>query len=742
MKTNHQGEPSLELRVPHDGQETSFKESSNDLNPKMIWVTVRHCWHWALPVGAALAAVACFIVFNRFVPKYRATHLLERNSDYVVFQGAMEPKHSLRTEAQLMQSDVVLESLVADKKVQQALGFSTADQGKKQIQSNLGISSPGGGSLLAISYADDDPVTAALMCNKITDAYLDIRARFDDDRVRDLESWLAPSLEYWKGEVESHEERVRELSKQRLGFDPAEATARIENQADIFSQLRRQLADLTVEGEILAVESKRNAASIAAAEATALQPSDMPELTSMEIREFISKDAKVKELRDEIKTLDGVVKSIELRGLTALRQDYVAETNAKIDALRTELETAEEGARKRATSELSKGWVELANREKISRIAAAKIQAEEQRQRLDAKRKILEAEYAREKLRLEQKGSDSADLFFAQEDRSTAVGILTKLNERLAEIKTEQRRGSGVQSLAQAKPPTTPVEAVPVRNMMLAGAAAFCFPFLLGFLLEFRKSRITDSATLESASNTPIIGEVARLPSKANGRRKQRIFEESIDTLRANLMLSKATKGVRSITVASSMSGEGKSSVSSQLAISLAKSCGETVLLVDADLRSPDQHDIFGIDMGGGLAKVMSKESRLAEEVDTSMGDLVHVLPAGRMHMSPHRLLNADSLRELLNDALKTYSYVVVDTAPVLAAGETLGVASVTDATLICVMRDVSRTDTLLRSTRRLEAAGANLVGTVFSGVPSSQYAYRYGDYRYHQAASLVDGKA
>ena len=101
------------------------------------------------------------------------------------------------------------------------------------------------------------------------------------------------------------------------------------------------------------------------------------------------------------------------------------------------------------------------------------------------------------------------------------------------------------------------------------------------------------------------------------------------------------------------------------------------------------------------------------------------------MSQSPHRLLSADGMRALLDTALEKYKYVVVDTAPVLAAGETLAIASQTDATLVCVMRDVSRSDAVLRTSRRLEAAGANVVGTVFSGVPVRQYTYRYGDYRY-----------
>jgi putative N-acetylmannosamine-6-phosphate epimerase len=73
----------------------------------------------------------------------------------------------------------------------------------------------------------------------------------------------------------------------------------------------------------------------------------------------------------------------------------------------------------------------------------------------------------------------------------------------------------------------------------------------------------------------------------------------------------------------------------------------------------------------------------------------------------------------------------VIDTAPVLSAGETLAIASTVESTLLCVMKDVSRLDSIQQTTRRLEAAGASVIGTVFSGVTSRQYAYRYGDYQY-----------
>ena len=88
-------------------------------------------------------------------------------------------------------------------------------------------------------------------------------------------------------------------------------------------------------------------------------------------------------------------------------------------------------------------------------------------------------------------------------------------------------------------------------------------------------------------------------------------------------------------------------------------------------------------------------------------------------------------MKTLVDDALKDYAFVVFDTAPVLSAGESLAVASAVDITLLCVMRDLSRKDNVTRTTRRLEAVGATLAGTVFSGVSARKYAYRYGDYNY-----------
>ncbi len=705
-------------------------------DPRVLLSTLRHSWFWAAPLGIAIGCAAAFAVYTSFVPMFEASHTLEANQDYIVFDNVLPESSNMEaTERQIIMSDVVLDDVVSKADIQ-AAGFTDLVESVHDIRDTLRVSTAGTQTLLRISYTDPDPTVAALVCNEVADSFLAQRERLDTRRVSDIEGWLTPSIDLWKAEVQGHERRIVELSKASLGFDPSDAVESMEFDLSSLTGLRRQVQELQIKEAWLetSVRSRANGE-------TSLPPEKfevlIPDPTTAEINRYVEGTPDVVSQRSLRAENLAILKNLDTNGLKALRQDFYEKIEKKVADAESALEGAREKAREEATAKIKANLREVAERSQL--IASQQAVANSKKSLADKKRELaemksrralLEVEYDTERLRLERSGGNAVELIFAKEDRAIASGILGMMQQRLAAIKIERRKGSGLHTVDAAKPPTRPIEPIPVKNMILIGLLGLAAPFGLGLLLELRAKRVGDAETL-TAGNLAAFGEIAKLPTKVGQSKRQRVFEESIDTLRANLMLSKQTKDARTVTVASSMSGEGKSSVSSQLAISLAKACGETVLLVDADLRSPDQHDIFGLEMGAGLAGVMAGEANLADAIDDTLGDLVHVLTAGRMTQSPHRLLSADGMRSLLDNALETYKYVIIDTAPVLSAGETLAVAAQTDATLVCVMRDHSRADAVLRSSRRLEAAGANVVGTVFSGVPSRQYAYRYGDYRY-----------
>ncbi len=710
--------------------------TNHELDARLVLYTLRRCWYWALPLGCMLGILAAFAVHATFTPMYQADHLLESNGDYVVFRGVMPSSANLAaSERQLIYTDLVMDSVISDSKILGMLDVESTDEAKLLLRQQLRVTGAGTNSMFKISFLDPSAVASASVCNRIAESYLMQRERLESARIANLESWLAPSIDQWKNEVESHEARVRDLSKTSLGYDPSVRVEGLENDLTILGSLRRDLKNLIVEESIL--EAK---VDMAGATETVSEPDTAPitvdDPPPAQIKAYVDSNREVMKIRALLAEKEREVRALESAGLETVRQDTYLKLQDAVSSTATKLTSLENSTEAEARTELKKQAVNVARRNREQQFVA---QRDRDRQEyadykrklaeMKAQRAIVQNEYNLEKTRLETQGGVTADLLFAEEDREVAVGILAQLNERLAAIRTERRRGSGVQSLAVATAPLEPVEGMPLRKMLAAGGVGFLFPFALAFLMEFRSQRLGDASALASQPIAPILGEIARIPSKVGSTTRQRVFEESIDTLRANLMLSKDTSNVTTITVASSHSGEGKSSVASQLAISLAKACGETVLLIDADLRSPDQHDIFGLDMGEGLTRVLTGKVPLDDAVDKSLGNFVHVLPAGYMDMSPHRLLNQQALHKLLSESTETYRFVIVDTAPVLAAGETLAVAAETDATLVCVMRDLSRADAVVRTTRRLEAAGANVIGTVFSGVPTRQYSYRYGQY-------------
>jgi capsular exopolysaccharide synthesis family protein len=209
------------------------------------------------------------------------------------------------------------------------------------------------------------------------------------------------------------------------------------------------------------------------------------------------------------------------------------------------------------------------------------------------------------------------------------------------------------------------------------------------------------------------------------------LFEESVDSLRTYLSLSSHAQEHRIIAVCSAVSGEGKTSLAAQLAVCIARATREPTLLIDGDLRSPDVHDVFELQQSPGLAEVLQQDESLEESIDTSFSERLHILTAGRLRTNPHRLLGSGDFESIVERLKTTYRYIIIDTPPVLPASESLVFARSADTTILCMRRDFSRLDQSKAALSRMAAAGIHISGAVLNGIPSRQYAYRYGTYNY-----------
>ena len=756
------------------------------IDPWIIWVTFRRCWVWAVPIGLVIGTIGAVMVLKSFQPEYTARYIVAANQDWVIYKGINEAPRDLAASEKTWVIDHpgVIQAVMGDQTVCKAPSLADPTTRETNLRKNLSVAGAGTKDKMMIKYTDTDRDAAAAVCNAVVAEYLQRRAEFDGTQSRRLISVIEKQIDELDVEISAKEAEVRQYEVEAQGFSSNNQVSVIEDQSqtsrlreliDQRFELEQQIS--LIEQDLESIEAGENPLAVISGDL--LEEMDEQDFTpprSMVKKRLVTRpvlDQAISQHR-KVVTQKGVVDRHQA-ALIAIKADrrfgpgYVGiqETEDLLVTAQTELDRLMDSVKDEVRQELEQqfeaqyqqdledegkelerledAWAK--NRDlqikNASKSSAGQRELVVKRLQFDLGRRKRQLEMVKNEYQIE--GDKRSKRVNDSWDVDKHVNHLAMLRERYAAaeqrldaIKTESENMSRVQPIAAATPPTKPNEEVPTKKLAMVALAGFCVPFGLGLLWELHTKRITDSHHIEALAVPPVIGELARAPRASGARqsRGRRVFEESVDSLRANLALSQDTRTARSFCIASSMSGEGKSTAASQLAISLAKSSGKTVLIIDADLRCPDQHDIFGLALEPGLSDVVEEKSTLDDAINRELGDLIHILPAGRLKASPHRILTTEAVQGLIARCMEEYEYVIFDSAPILAAGETLAIAAVVDSTLMCVMRDVTRTDSVLRSTRRLEAAGANIVGTIFSGVTPSKYVYRYGDYKYSNLVS------
>lgn len=198
--------------------------------------------------------------------------------------------------------------------------------------------------------------------------------------------------------------------------------------------------------------------------------------------------------------------------------------------------------------------------------------------------------------------------------------------------------------------------------------------------------------------------------------------------LRTSLLHATAGKTLRSVLVTSADAGEGKSLTSSQVARSIA-ALGRRVLVVDADLRAPTQHDHFGMPMTEfGLGTVSLADPAALDHCRIAVEDRIDLLPAGRPILGSSERLSLQALHQQLRWLAETYDFMVVDTPPVGRVPDAAIIAGLVDGVLF--VADARRQDTALsrRALRALRQVDANVLGAVLNrSVPDAAAARGYG---------------
>ena len=200
---------------------------------------------------------------------------------------------------------------------------------------------------------------------------------------------------------------------------------------------------------------------------------------------------------------------------------------------------------------------------------------------------------------------------------------------------------------------------------------------------------------------------------------------ESIDATRTMLIHAARTGSHRVVMITSAVGGEGKTSLASHLATSLARS-GLRTLLIDADLRSPSIHRLFDLPVAAGLSEVLRGEVEWADAAAATTIEDLKVLTAGNCDRQTIALLSQGCLSPLFVQLKEQFDFVIVDSSPILPVADGLIIAQSVDAVLFSIFRDVSRKTKIAAAAERLQYLGVRILGAVVTGAHGGRYGNDY----------------
>ncbi|KXU29376.1 protein tyrosine kinase [Sphingobium sp. 22B] len=227
---------------------------------------------------------------------------------------------------------------------------------------------------------------------------------------------------------------------------------------------------------------------------------------------------------------------------------------------------------------------------------------------------------------------------------------------------------------------------------------------------------VTSADTLVERVNLPLLGAVP-----AGEKPGAEIFAP----MASSLLLGSAAGLPRSILVTSAQEGEGKSSTLHALARALAK-LDKRVLVIDADMRRPKQHSLFGISPARGISELMTGQARMDDVIVDSGVPGVALLPCGAIPPNPAELLVTPAMDSLLATVRERYDTVLIDAPPILGLSDACLLASKAQVTLLVVEWGRNHHGGLRVAVDRLRRAGGAIIGAILTKQEGRAFEYDY----------------
>ncbi len=286
----------------------------------------------------------------------------------------------------------------------------------------------------------------------------------------------------------------------------------------------------------------------------------------------------------------------------------------------------------------------------------------------------------------------------------------------------------------RAEPADFPSRPRVLLNMILGIVVGLGFGVGLAFFIEYLDTSVKTLEEVESLLKVPVLAVIPKNISLLIKGRDDNPDSEAYRIMRTNIEFNRKSPSASSITMVSGGPGEGKSTTLNNLAYTFAKG-GYTTLLVDADLRRPSQHRIFGVENTIGLSDYLTKDIQLEDVVlETKLNNL-YFMPSGLLPSDAVGILNSQRMLDMIQDAKNRFDVVFFDSPPILGVSDASVLSSEVDLTIMVVQHRRFPKSMIQRVKMAIDNVGGKTLGVVLNNVDvrhGQSYEYYTSYYNYY----------
>ncbi len=589
------------------------------------------------------------------------------------------------------------------------------------------VSFPADGEVMQVSIEAKNPNSAVKIVNAVVNAYMDevvLNERNERLQRRDNLERVYSEAE---GKVRSKRAELKSLASALGTSDSDSLTVAQQNALQQFGLMQEKLSE--VQFRLMQAEGEYSVAkdTVSRRQAELANGESNGESSNLEF-----------EKPAEILKLEGEIDALQTR--LDVRSQQLGPQHPSVKTLATELRSKQQ----QVVSRLNSAKKLFA--EKVKSLAQAPRPTGKPGERFPEidligmaskvevyknQEKILRAQVDKLSEETRQLGRSSIDVELMRSEIAGLEEVLQRVGQEIERTSIELKTSSRIKLLSSAETATPPD---PKKRLLRAGALGL-FGFLLAFAIalgwDMSRQRVDNPDALSGGLSLSCLGTVPLVASNplhtATSKDRRAIgMDEAIRSITTLLTHRAQLEGHQVFLITSAAAGEGKSTLSCQIARSLAE-YGKRVALVDFDLRSPKIFEYLQLANGPGVTEVLEGSVSLTAAMQQIPGSTLDVLTAGGCKVLLQRRVSSGSIDKLFAQLREHYDMVIVDSPPVLPVADSRILSKFVDRVILSLMRDVSRLPLVTEACAALRPFGTPIIGCITIGTARSSYKYGYG---------------